>query len=170
MKFKFCPICGKELGEMICGDEGSVPYCKYDNELFFNTPKPCVMVAVIKEDEILLLKQSYIYKDSKVLVSGYIGVDERAEDTVYREVLEETAIEIKDVEFLGTDYIEEKEILMLTYSAKYNNGILKKSKEVEELGWVKLSEALDCMKENFIGQRVLKKVLDKIKFSTKIFK
>lgn len=108
MKFEFCPICGRKLGEMFCGDEGNVPYCTYDNELFFYTPKPCVMVAVIKGDEILLLKQSYIYKESKVLVSGYIGIDEKAEDTVYREVLEETSIEIQDIEFLGTDYIEGK--------------------------------------------------------------
>lgn len=163
MNFKFCPICGRELGEMFCGDEGNVPYCAYDDELFFNTPKPCVMIAVIKEDKILLLKQSYIYKDSRVLVSGYIGIDEKAEDTVYREVLEEASIEIKEVEFLGTDYVEGKEILMLTYLAKYKSGNLKKSKEVEELGWVKLSEALESMKENFIGQRVVKKVLDKIK-------
>ena len=36
--------------------------------MFFDTPKPCIMVAVIKDDEILLLKQSYIYKNSKVLL------------------------------------------------------------------------------------------------------
>ncbi|MBD7911823.1 MULTISPECIES: NUDIX domain-containing protein [Clostridium] len=163
MKFKFCPICGRKLGEMFCGDEGRIPYCEYDNELFFDTPKPCIMVAVIKDDEILLLKQSYIYKDSKVLVSGYIGIDEKAEDTVYREVLEETSIEIQNVEFLGTDYIEGKELLMLTYLASYKAGVLSKSKEVEEASWVKISDALEHMKENLIGQRVIKKVLDRRK-------
>ena len=87
------------------------------NYYYFDTPNPCIMVAVIKDDEVLLLKQSYIYKNSKVLISGYIGIDEKAEDTVYREVLEETSIEIENIKFLGTDFIEGKEILMLTYSA-----------------------------------------------------
>ena len=161
MKYKFCPICGRKLKKVISGDEGVVPFCPHDTYYYFDTPNPCIMVAVIKDDEILLLKQSYIYKNSKVLISGYIGIDEKAEDTVYREVLEETSIEIENIKFLGTDFIEGREILMLTYSAKYKAGIIKPSKEVEEAGWVKISEAFEELGENEIGKRVLKKAIEK---------
>ncbi len=159
MKYVYCPVCGNKLKEMNSWDEGKVPYCNKDNILFFDVPKPCIMVAVIKGDEILLLKQSYIFKDSKVLISGYVGIDEKAEDTVYREVLEETSIEVDNIEFLGTDFVDNKEILMLIYKAKYKSGILKKSNEVEMASWVKLSDALDEMKDNIIGKRVVKKIL-----------
>lgn len=159
MKYEFCPICGKKLEKVITGDEGIVPFCPQDNHFYFDTPNPCIMVAVIKDDEVLLLKQSYIYKDSKVLISGYIGIDEKAEDTVYREVLEEASIEIENIKFLGTDFIEDKEILMLTYSATYKTGIIKTSNEVEEAVWVKISEAFNQMAENEIGKRVLKKAI-----------
>lgn len=160
MKFIYCPKCGAELEEKYSWDEGGVPYCVKDDLLFFDLPKPCIMVAVIKDDEILLLKQSYIYKNSRVLISGYIGIDEKAEDTVYREVLEETGIHVKDIRFLGTDYVKDKELLMLTFMAFYEDGDIVKSDEVEEVSWEKLNKALELMSEDVIGKRVINKVLD----------
>lgn len=163
MKFIYCPKCGRKLEEMFSWDEGGVPYCSHDDMLFFDTPKPCIMVAIIKDDEILLLKQSYIFKNSKVLLSGYVGNNERAEDAVHREALEETGFEIEDVRFLGTDYVEDKEILMLTYMAKYKSGDLVKSDEVEAVGWSKLSTAIEEMEEDKIGKRVVIKVKEALK-------
>ena len=52
MKYKFCPICGRVLEEKYSWDEGGVPYCSYDDIMFFDTPKPCIMVAIIKDDVI----------------------------------------------------------------------------------------------------------------------
>lgn len=171
MKYRFCPICGRELKEKFSWDEGGVPYCCYDDIMFFDTPKPCIMVAIIKEDEILLLKQSYIYKNSKVLLSGYVAHDETAEDAVKREVKEEAGIEIENIRYLGSDYVKNKEILMLTYMADFTSGEITISKEVEDMGWVKLSNALDEMKEDIIGLKVVKKVLEieNLKNNTRVF-
>lgn len=159
MKYKFCPICGRGLEEKFSWDEGGVPYCSHDDIMFFDTPKPCIMVAIIKEDEILLLKQSYIYENSKVLLSGYVGHDETAEDAVYREVKEEAGIEIENIRYLGSDYVKGKEILMITFVADFVSGEINKSTEVEGMGWTKLSNALEEMKEDIIGTKVVKKVL-----------
>ena len=65
--FKFCPLCGEKLELKDSYDEGKVPYCKKHDTLYFDLPKPCIVVAVLKGDKILLLKQSYIFKNSKVL-------------------------------------------------------------------------------------------------------
>ncbi len=159
MKYKFCPLCGRELEEKYSWDEGGVPYCSQDDLMFFDTPKPCIMVAIIKEDEILLLKQSYIYKNSKVLLSGYVGNNETAEEAVYREVKEEAGIEINNITYLGSDYVKDKEILMITFVADFVSGKIKKSNEVEGMGWNKLSNALNEMKEDTIGTKVVEKVL-----------
>ena len=130
--------------------------------MFFDIPKPCIMVAVIKEDEILLLKQSYIYENSKVLLTGYVGNNETAEEAVYREVKEEAGIDIKNIEYLGSDYVKDKEILMITFMAEYVSGEIQKSCEVEGMGWTKLSNALEEMKEDVIGTKVVKNALKKI--------
>lgn len=165
MKFQYCPICGAKLENKNSFDEGLVPYCNKDDMLFFDLPKPCIMVGVIKDDEILLLKQSYIYKNSRVLVSGYVGIDEKAEETVYREVFEETGIKVNNIKFLGTDYIKGKEILMLCYFANYESGEIIKSNEVEGLSFEKLSNALELMEEDIVGKKVVKKIIEELRNS-----
>lgn len=160
MKYKFCPLCGSKLEEKYSWDEGGVPYCSRDDVMFFDTPKPCIMVAIVKEDEILLLKQSYIFKNSKVLLSGYVSNNESAEEAVIREVKEEAGINIKNLQYLGSDYVKDKEILMITFMAEYLEGEIEKSTEVEGIGWIKLSEALEEMKEDKIGTRVVKKLIE----------
>ncbi|WP_142413751.1 NAD(+) diphosphatase [Hathewaya massiliensis] len=162
MKYKFCPICGSELVEKYSWDEGYVPYCKRDELLFFDIPKPCVVVAVIKDDEVLLLKQDYIYENSEVLVSGYVSQSETVEDTVYREVEEETGIKVRDIEYLGSQYIENKELLMLTFIAFYEGGEITTSREVGSASWRKLENAIDYMEEDCIGKNVIRKALEKV--------
>ena len=161
MKYNFCPKCGNKLVEKYSWDEGGVPYCIKDDIMFFDTPKPCIMVAVIKEDKILLLKQSYIYKNSKVLISGYVSNGERAEETV-REVKEETGISVNNVKYLGSECLDSKEIIMLTFMASYAGGEINKSQEVEDVQWILLEDALGEMKEDQIGKRVVNKVLKEI--------
>ena len=160
MKYKFCPLCGRGLEEKYSWDEGGVPYCSHDDVMFFDTPKPCIMVAIIKDDEILLLKQSYIYKNSKVLLTGYVDNNETAEEAVYREVKEEAGIDINNSTYVGSDYVKDKEILMITFMADFVSGKINKSDEVEGMGWSKLADALDEMKEDIIGTKVVKRVLE----------
>lgn len=160
MNYKFCPICGKGLEIKYSWDEGGVPYCKKDDMMFFDIPKPCIMVAIIKDEKILLLTQSYIYKNSKVLLTGYVGNNETAENAVHREVMEEAEIKIKNLTYLGTDFVKDKEILMITFMAEYDSGEIQKSDEVEGMDWFNLSDALDIMKEDVIGSKVVKKVMD----------
>ncbi|WP_297637096.1 NUDIX domain-containing protein [uncultured Clostridium sp.] len=163
MKFKYCPLCGRELEEKYSWDEGGVPYCAHDDKMFFDTPKPCVVVGVIKDNKILLLKQSYIFKNSKVLISGYVGQNENVEETVYREVLEEAGIEIKDIEYLGSDYVKDCDLLMLTFIAFYDKGEIKKSEEVEGIEWCDIDCALAQMTEDLIGTKAVKKIMKLVK-------
>ncbi len=166
MKFRYCPVCGKELIEKDSFDEGAVPYCPIDDIMYFDTPKPCVIVGVMKGKEILLLKQSYTFKNSKVLVSGYVTNGESVEDTVSREVKEETGITVGDIKYLGSEYLASKEIIMLTYRAVYVEGEINKSSEVEWIGWKNIGEALCEMSEDEIGKRVVRKLLKEIENKT----
>ena len=165
MRFEYCPKCGKKLIEKYSWDEGGVPYCPDDDIMYFETPKPCIVVAVIKDDKILLLKQSYIFKNSKVLVSGYVSIGETIEETVAREVKEETGITIDYPKYLGSDFIPEKEILMITFMAKYVDGEITKSSEVEWAEWGKIEDALCEMSEDTVGKSIVRKVLKEIGYT-----
>lgn len=165
MRFKYCPKCGGELIEKYSWDEGGVPYCPVDDIMYFETPKPCVIVAVVKDNKILLLKQSYIFKDSKVLVSGYVTNGESVEETVVREVKEETGITVRDIKYLGSEYLPSREIIMLTFMAKYEEGEINKSSEVEWVDWGEIEDALCEMREDEIGKRIVRKVLKEIGYT-----
>jgi NAD+ diphosphatase len=49
---------------------------------------------------------------------------------------------------------------MITFVADFVSGQIKKSNEVEGMGWSKLSNALNEMKEDIIGTKVVEKVLN----------
>lgn len=163
MKFKYCPLCGRKLINKYSYDEGQIPYCEEHKILFFNVPKPCIVVAVIKDDQILLLKQSYIYKNSKVLISGYVSVGEALETAVKREVLEETGITVDNVSYVGSNYIKDKELVMISFAAKYKSGTIKKSDEVEWAGWENIDKVFNEVTDDYIGREVLGKILKKFK-------
>lgn len=165
MKYAYCPICGGKLEEKYSYDEGGVPYCSKDDIMFFETPKPCVIVAVVKDDKILLLRQSYIFKNSKVLVSGYVTCGETIEETAAREVKEETGITVESLEYLGSYYLESREIIMLTFMGRYVDGDIVKSDEVEWVDWSNIEDALCEMDEDEIGKSVVRKVLKKIGYN-----
>ncbi|AWZ47382.1 DNA mismatch repair protein MutT [Clostridiaceae bacterium 14S0207] len=163
MKFKFCPICGRKLIYKYSWDEGNVPYCEKHKMLFFDVPKPCIVVAVIRDNEILLLKQSYIYKNSEILISGYVCQNETVEEAVHREVREETGINIKNIRYLGSQFLKDKEILMLTFMAFYDNGEISISKEVEQAKWRNIDNITSYMKEDIIGKKIIAKVIQELK-------
>ena len=162
MKYQYCPICGRRLEIKDSWDEGGVPYCPVDKIMYFDTPKPCIVVAIIKDKEILLLKQSYTYENSMILLSGYVTNGENVEEAVHREVKEEAGITIKDLKYLGSDYLKSKEIIMLTYMAIYESGEILKSPEVDSAEWISLENALNEMYEDEIGKKIVKKVLNEL--------
>lgn len=165
MKYSFCPICGGALIEKYSYDEGGIPYCISCDIMFFDTPKPCVVVAVVKNDKILLLKQSYIFKNSMVLISGYVINGEDAEKTAIREVKEETGIDISEVKYLGSYNLKEKELLMLSFMGKYIGGEISKSDEVEWVGWIDIKNSIERMSEDQIGISIVRKVIKEMNLS-----
>lgn len=162
MIYTYCPICGGKLELMNSWDEGDVPYCPNDDILYFDVPKTIVLIAIIRENKILLLKQSYIYKNSKVLISGYVTNGESLEETATREAYEETGIEIKNPRYIGSYPMKEKEFLFVGFVAEYVNGEIVKSSEVEHAEWADLKSALSEMKEDTIGKKVVEKILKNI--------
>ena len=47
--------------------------------------------------------------------------------------------------------------------AFYESGEIVKSDEVEDMGWVKLDEALSVMQEDIVGKKVVEKILKYLK-------
>ena len=66
---------------------------------------------------------------------------------------------------MGSDYLASKEIIMLTFMAKYVDGNIEKSPEVDCANWENIDDAICEMSEDEIGKRVVRKLLKEIKYT-----
>ena len=107
---------------------------------YFDWFGPCVIAAVINEDnEIALLKQGPYWG----LVAGYIKKGETLEETVIREVEEETGQRVDRLEYMASYYLEKKELLMTGFKCEVRKRAFNKSKEIEQVEWFDLKSRGD---------------------------
>ena len=113
MNINFCTQCGKPLTYKVIGDEGNQKYCECCNKFYFDNPASCVLVAIINENnQVLLLKQNYISTKNYTLCSGYLKKGDTLEETVAREVLEETGQRVISCKYVQSYYFAPKNLIM----------------------------------------------------------
>jgi len=81
-----------------------------------------MIVAVEREDEILLGRGPQFPPGIFSVLAGFVEPGESVEDTVRREVLEETAIETSDIRYFGSQPWPYPHSLMLGFQARYAGG------------------------------------------------
>lgn len=105
-----------------------------------------VVVIIKQDDKILFLK------DSRKLMLGYWGpphgrcepTDSSEEETVVREVMEETNLRVKPVKKLWTTEADTKIKTVSFWEAELNDGEIKiDPAENSEYGWFTVDEALN---------------------------
>ncbi len=151
MRFKYCPVCGKELILKELGDEGKIPYCTSCEEPYFNVFNTCVIITVIRDDEIVLVKQYRLTKKYWILIAGYINEGETVEETVKREVEEETGLSVKDCKYISSYFHKRGDNLMLGFIAFVDEDEVSTSNEIDEISWFKMDEAEEHLKEGTIA-------------------
>ena len=161
MKFKYCPRCGEKLILQEIGDEGLVPYCNSCNKRYLEVPKISVIVVVLnEEDEVALLRHYYVSKTNWVLVAGYVKSGENAEETVYREVNEETGVSVNGCKYITSYYYDKKDLLLLGYVAHVEKSEFNISKEVNEAKWFSIEEANRLLRKGSTGEKHFNNVKD----------
>lgn len=142
MDINFCTRCGSKLILKEIGDEGNQKYCEKCDKYYFNNPVPCVLVLILNQyKEVLLLKQSYIVKDKRTLCSGYPKKEETLEETVSREVFEETGQIVESCDYIKSYYFAPKNLIMAGFIAYVSKKEFGNSKEVDDLKWASLETA-----------------------------
>ncbi len=162
MVVKYCQVCGQELVTREIGDEGSVPYCLTCKKPYLSHPATSVLVAVLNEKrQVVLLRQNYVSRSNWVLIAGYVKVGETLEQTVKREVHEETGLDILECRYVNSYFHDGRGILMLgfvAFSPSQNLGHC--SKEVDDLKWTDIRVAVPLLREGSIGQMHLINVIN----------
>lgn len=164
-EINYCIQCGKPLTDKAVGDEGEQRYCPDCGKFYFDNPASCVIAAIIDENNrVLLLKQNYISKNNYTLCSGYLKKGDTFEDTVVREVFEETGQRVISCEYVKSYYFAPKNLIMAGFIAYVKADVFGNSKEVDELLWADLDEAVHMVERenNYSGVHLdncIKKIL-----------
>lgn len=119
-----------------------VPYCEPCDKRWFDSFQSCVLVLVYNEfDEIALSRQWYFSDEYTSFTSGFITPGETAEQCAVREVREELGLDINDLEYAGTYWLEAADQLMHGFIGFAKKKDLVLSEEINGASWVPVSEA-----------------------------
>ncbi|MCD8019535.1 MAG: NAD(+) diphosphatase [Clostridiales bacterium] len=148
-KTKFCGACGIRLRHakreraMVCPICGNVIYPR----IF-----PAIIVGVYHEDSLLLTKR---HPDNLyyALVSGYCETGETIEETVCREVMEETGVRVKNLRYYKSQPWGLSQSLLSGFYAKLDGDadIHLYDHELSMAKWVKREDLDGCYSQNGIS-------------------
>lgn len=138
-KYQFCPIDGLPLVQTPKMHEGR-KYCTSCGFVNYQNPFPCVAILITEGNNVLLARRGIEpHKGMWDIPGGFIEVAESAEDTVVREALEETGLEVEVEQFLGSvsDVYGDNTSYTLNFcfTAKVVGGEMKAQSDVESLQW-----------------------------------
>lgn len=137
---QFCGHCGHFL-ETLTEISKKCPNCGREE---WPSPSPAMIVLVEKpsndglkeHDEVLMIRTHNFPGSFHSLVAGYVESGEALEETVVREVKEETGIEIKDVTYVASQSWPFPFVQMIGFRATYAGGTLRfQEEEIERGGW-----------------------------------
>ena len=93
---RYCSQC---QGELAHSDTERALVCHRCNQVIYPKISPAVIVGVIDKDRILLTRYAGRVRPNHALVAGFCEIGESLEDTVHREVLEETGVRVKNIRY-----------------------------------------------------------------------
>jgi len=130
---QFCSRCGTKTLQKP-GERGKE--CPDCGELFYPRISPAVIVLIRKGHEILLARSPNFPEDMYGLIAGFVEPGESAEAAVAREIREEVGIEVKNINYFGTQAWPFPNSLMIGFTAEYSSGEIQPDGfEIEDARW-----------------------------------
>lgn len=92
--YKYCPTCKTELSKKIVDDQ-RVPTCSWCGFIFWNNPKPVVSFLFVQNGKVFMLQRAREpLTDYWCLPGGFMRYEETPEESIKREMKEETGLHV----------------------------------------------------------------------------
>ncbi len=149
---------------MFASGEGLVPYCKNCGEFRFAPFAVAVSMVVTNRQKDRILLAKHIGQEDYLLFAGYVKKGETAEKAVTREFKEETKLDTVKFKYMSSRYHEPKNVLMFNFLLVAEDGEpVIDMKEIEEVKWFPVEEALSHVKPDSTAETFLKNALPELK-------
>lgn len=119
----------------------------YERRIILNYPEVTVGAVIINPDNKILLCKSHKWNNKYVIPGGHIESGEKMEEALKREILEETGLNIFDIELLSIkesiyneSFYEDRHFIFIDFICKTDSYDVFLNEEAEEYVWVKLDE------------------------------
>ncbi|MBI4777122.1 MAG: NAD(+) diphosphatase [Deltaproteobacteria bacterium] len=130
---RFCGHCGSRLEQNSESTGKTCPECGLSH---FPPISPAIIVAVIRNQELLLARAHRHPSGMYSVIAGFVEPGETLEDCVKREVKEETGVNVKDIRYFGSQPWPFPHSLMIGFIAEYAGGeIAVDDDEIMDAGW-----------------------------------
>ena len=163
---RHCVRCGArlrphaELSALVCEDCGKVVFPRIE---------PCVIVLVRKGDRMLLARHSQRNNDIYACIAGFMETGETAEQAVRRELMEETGIKVKNIQYFGTQSWPFPSQLMLAFTAEWESGEPRpQDGELADVGWFLPGECPNTPKPGSIAYRMIQSFQSKMRKTMRV--
>lgn len=130
---QYCGQCGHPTQSV---DRERAKVCPECGQTSYPQIAPAIIVAVVKDRQLLLAHANRFPKGLYSVIAGFVEVGETFEECVQREVKEETGIEVKDIQYFGSQPWPFPHSLMVGFTAKYAGGEIQvDDTEITDAGW-----------------------------------
>lgn len=155
---KFCGKCGEKT--VPAGNEIAI-HCHHCDHRVYPTISPSIIVAVRRGRQILLANHLRHKGTIYTTLAGFVEAGEPIEETVHREVFEESGLKIKNVRYFGSQPWAFPNSLMVGFLADYADGeITLQEDEICDARWFDCDEPLpELPPEGTIALELIRKTL-----------
>ena len=130
---RFCGQCGSSAekhGDILARQ------CPSCGLTLFPRISPAVIVLVERNGKALLARAGRFPEELYSVLAGFVEPGETLEETVKREVKEETGIDVKNIRYFGSQPWPFPDSLMIGFTARYAGGEIKvDNEEILDAGW-----------------------------------
>ena len=130
---QYCAKCGVATEHKSNERAKICPQCDFTS---FPSLSPAIIVAVVKDNRILLARAHRFPGDLHSVIAGFVEPGETLEECLTREVREEVGIQVKNIKYFGSQSWSFPHSLMVAFTADYAGGrITVDESEVVDAGW-----------------------------------
>jgi NAD+ diphosphatase len=158
---RFCGRCGVETQ---LDEKDMMLKCPSCGQNHYPRIAPAIIVAIRKDDELLMAQHSYHDTIRYALIAGFVEPGESIEEAVHREVLEEVGIRIRNLKYMKSQSWPFPNSLMLAFTAEYESGEIKvDGDEIVKAKWFKADDIIRYGTDISISDWLIQDFIDMFK-------
>jgi len=135
---QYCGRCSNPTIHQSTSFERLCPHCGL---AAYPRISPSVIVLIQRGDELLMARSPHFTPGVYGLIAGFVEAGENLEEAIHREVHEEVNIDIRNLQYFGSQPWPFPDSLMIGFMAEYAGGeLIIDSREIEEAGWYRYDQ------------------------------